>query len=115
MCQRGRLVLVVGEPVAVVRRLRARREVALEARRAAPRRVVQLSADAQRAHAERAALPGRARRHHARRVHADGQQEVVRSRHRRRVYGRTGVFDDERIHVERFGHGWRVSTRVCCM
>lgn len=74
---RERRRLLVRQPVTELR-LR-RRELALQHGDAAAGRV-DVGGDAQRAHAEGAALPGRAHRsrdrHDARRVHADGDEEV---------------------------------------
>lgn len=71
---RERRSMLLGYPVTVLR-LQPCWEVALE-RGDAAARGLDVRRDAQRAHAESPALPGGARRHHARGVHADGEEEV---------------------------------------
>lgn len=87
-------------------------KLALQDRDAAARRL-DVRRDAQRAHAERAVLPGgthrRSDRHYARGVHADGKQKVLR-----RTLGRAGshrVLDDQGVDVEGPGHGCAAEER----
>lgn len=99
----GRLMVLMRYPVTVLC-LRSR-EVTLQHGNAAAGRV-DVGRDAQRTNAESPRFPGRthrsADRHHARRVHADGDEEVL-SRVLRRSRSHR-VLDYQRVDIERPRH-----------
>lgn len=87
-----------------------------------PPRGVQVRRDAERAHAERAALAGRAagpgHGHHQRGRHAQRDEEIWPGvRFRQRGRGSRGVLDDERVHIEGARHvgrgGWLEGPAGC--